>query len=147
MSTCLQILCLGLGLLLSSLGALAQNTTPPEPPAVTVPELVAAPTPEPPAATVSQRAQQQAAYLTDALRLKARQTAALRAALQVRFDAAEVLSHLLFASASVATAAFDAIDYRYYIAMNKVLTPNQFHKLLQFNGQVTGEVVTPLVLR
>jgi hypothetical protein len=141
MSTRLQILCLGLGLLLSSLGASAQSTRLPElaEPLVT--------TPEPLAAAVLQRAQQKTVYLADALQLKVGQAAALQTALQVRLDAVEVLSHLLFASAPVATAAFDAIDYRYYTAMGKVLTPTQFHKLLQLDEQAAGESEAPMVLR
>ncbi len=146
MLTRLQILCLGLGLLLSSPGASAQSVASPKLPAATAPEPAAAALPEPPAAAVLQRAQQQATYLADALQLKTRQAAMLRAALQVRLDAAEVLSHLLFVSSTVAVSAFDAIDYRYYAAMGKVLTPNQFHKLLQLDEQTAG-ADAPMVLR
>jgi hypothetical protein len=149
MSIRLQILGLGLGLLLSSFSASAQDVPATESPTAPTPELLAAveaPT-EPVMVAVPQRAKQQADYLADALQLKSRQVAVLRAALQARLDAAEVLSHLLFASPPVATAAFDAIDYRYYAAMGKVLTPNQFHKLLQLDEQATSEVEAPMVLR
>lgn len=149
MSIRLQILGLGLGLLLCSLGASAQDTTAPELPTAPVPELLAAAEPpaEPVTVAVPQRAKQQADYLADALQLKSRQVAILRAALQTRLDAAEILSHMLFASAPVATAAFDDIDYRYYAAMGKVLTPNQFHKLLQLDEQATSAAEAPMVLR
>lgn len=149
MSTRLQILGLGLGLLFCSLGASAQDIPSPELPTTPAPELPAAnePPAEPLMVAVPERAKQQADYLADALQLKARQVTVLRAALQTRLDAAEILSHMLFASAPVATAAFDDIDYRYYAAMGKVLTPNQFHKLLQLDEQATSAAEAPMVLR
>jgi Spy/CpxP family protein refolding chaperone len=148
MSIRLQILGLGLGLLLCSLSASAQDASTPELPTAPAPELSAASTvsPESIMVAVPERAKQQVDYLADALQLKSRQVATLRAALQARLDAAEVLSHLLFASPPAATAAFEAIDYRYYAAMGKVLTPNQFHKLLQLDEQATTEVEAPMVL-
>ena len=132
MPTRLQV-CLCLGLLLSGFGAAAQ--TAPLPPA------------EPLAATVPARAQQQAAYLADALQLKDRQAAKLRAALQIRLDGVETLSHLLFTSELAATAAADAVDFRYYATVGKVLTPAQFHKLLQLDEQAATPAEAPLVLR
>ncbi|MDJ0365060.1 hypothetical protein QMK33_07840 [Hymenobacter sp. H14-R3] len=149
MSKRLQILGLGLGLLLCSLGASAQDAPLPQLSTPSVPELLAAvgAQSEPTTVAVPQRTRQQVDYLADALQLKARQVAILRAALQTRLDASEVLSHLLFASPPAATAAFEAIDFRYYAAMGKVLTPNQFHKLLQLDEQVVTEAEAPMVLR
>ena len=124
--------CFGLGLLLSGFGAAAQTTP--------------LPTAEPLPATVPERAQQQATYLADALQLKARQVATLRTALQARLDAAEMLSHLLFTSEPAATAAADAVDFRYYTTVGKVLTPAQFHKLLLLDEQAAITSEGPLVL-
>lgn len=106
-----------LGLLLGSLGASAQTIAPPDPAAL----------------SVSQRAQRMASYLADALRLNARQAARLRAAVEKRLDSAEMLNHLLFTSTQEASAAYENIDYRYYAAMGKVLTPTQFHLFLQLD--------------
>jgi hypothetical protein len=109
-----------LGLLLSGGPALAQTTPEPEPAALSVP----------------QRAQRLAGYLADALRLNARQANRLRAAVEKRLDSAEMLGHLLFASGQAASSAYENIDYRYYAAMGKVLTPTQFHLLLQLDEPV-----------
>ena len=89
------------------------------------------------APTVAQRAQHLASYLADALRLNTRQAAKLRTAVEKRLDAAEMLNHLLFASGQAAFSAYENIDYRYYAAMGKVLTPTQFHLLLQLDEPVT----------
>ncbi|GAB3636938.1 hypothetical protein GCM10027422_25280 [Hymenobacter arcticus] len=147
MSIRLQILGLGLGLLLCSLGASAQSVPTPQLTELPAPELWAAAPAEPTQVAMPQRAKQQFDYLADALQLKSRQVATLRAALQARLDAAEVLSHLLFASPPAATAAFDAIDYRYYATMGKVLTPSQFHKLLLLDEKVSAQAEAPMVLR
>lgn len=109
-----------LGLLLSRLSASAQTVGMPDQAALTVPE----------------RAQHLTTYLTDALRLNARQAAKLRAALQKRLDSAEMLGHLLFTSSQAAEAAYENLDYRYYAVMGKVLTPMQFHLFLQLDEPV-----------
>ncbi|QKG57491.1 hypothetical protein GKZ68_13160 [Hymenobacter sp. BRD128] len=120
-----------LGLLLSGGPALAQT----------------GPTAEPAAPTVSQRAQRMASYLADALRLNARQAAKLRAAVEKRLDSAEMLGHLLFTSGQEASSAFENIDYRYYAAMGKVLTPTQFHLLLQLDEPVAPADAPVMVQR
>lgn len=109
-----------LGLVLGSLGASAQT--------IVLPDQSALP--------VTQRAQRMASYLADALRLNTRQAAKLRAAVEKRLDSAEMLGHLLFASSQAATTAYENIDYRYYAAMGKVLTPTQFHLFLQLDEPV-----------
>jgi hypothetical protein len=106
------------GLLLGSLGAGAQT----------------APVPPP---TIAPQTQRMADYLADALRLNKRQVLKLRAALQKRLDATEMLGHLLFVSDQAATAAYDAADYQYYAVMGKTLTPSQFHQLLQLDQPVS----------
>ncbi|WP_151085740.1 hypothetical protein [Hymenobacter baengnokdamensis] len=93
---------------------------------------------ESPAATVAQQAQQQADFLADALQLKGRQVHALQAALLARLDANDVLSHLLFVSGTAAAAAYEEVDYRYYAAVGKVLTPSQFHLLLQLDEKAAA---------
>jgi len=148
--------CFALGLLLGSFGAAAQTAplAAPAPPPLTAEPAPPAAEPAPLLATellpatVPERAQQQAAALADALQLKARQVATLRAALQIRLEGVETLSHLLFTSELAATAAADAVDFRYYATVGKVLTPAQFHKLLQLDEQAATSVPeTPLVLR
>ena len=109
-----------LGLLLGSLSASAQTIVTTDQPGLTVP----------------QRAQRMASYLADALRLNARQAAKLRAAVEKRLDSAEMLGHLLFSSGQAASTAYENIDYRYYAAMGKVLTPTQFHLFLQLDEPV-----------
>ncbi len=89
-----------------------------------------APAPQP---VASPQAQRMSDYLADALHLNRRQTLKLRAALQKRLDATEVLSHLLFVSDQAATAAYDTADFQYYVAMRKLLSPGQFHQLLLFD--------------
>jgi hypothetical protein len=100
------------GFLLGSLGASAQTA---------------------PAAPMAPQAERMTDYLADALRLNKRQVLKLRAALQKRLDATEMLGHLLFVSDQAATAAYDAADYQYFAAMGKLLTPAQFHQLLQLD--------------
>ncbi|QKG53489.1 hypothetical protein [Hymenobacter sp. BRD67] len=109
-------------LLLSGLGAQAQEVVPAESSA----------------ATVSQQAQRQAEFLADALQLKGRQVHAVQAALLARLDANDVLSHLLFVSGTAAAAAYEAVDYRYYAVVGKVLTPSQFHLLLQLDEKAAA---------
>lgn len=116
----------GVGLLGGSLGAVAQT----------------APAP----AVLSPQAQRMSDYLADALRLNRRQTLRLRAALQKRLDATEVLSHLLFVSDQAATAAYDTADFQYYVAMSKLLSPSQFHQLLQLD-QPQGTADAPVMVQ
>lgn len=86
-----------------------------------------------PVPTIAPQTQRMADYLTDALHLTKRQQVKLRTALQKRLDATEILGHLLFVSDQAATAAYDAADYQYYAVMGKVLSPSQFHQLLQLD--------------
>ncbi|GAA4508803.1 hypothetical protein GCM10023172_41530 [Hymenobacter ginsengisoli] len=109
-----------LGLLLGSLSASAQTILPADQATL----------------SVAQRAQRMADYLADALRLNTRQTAKLRAAVEKRLDSADMLGHLLFASGQEASSAYENVDYRYYADMGKVLTPTQFHQLLQLDEPV-----------
>jgi hypothetical protein len=120
-----------LGLLLGSLSASAQTIA----------------TPDPAPLSVSQRAQRMASYLADALRLNARQAAKLRAAVEKRLDSAEMLGHLLFTSGQEASSAYENVDYHYYAVMGKVLTPTQFHLLLQLDEPVTPADAPVLVHR
>lgn len=101
------------------------------------------PAPEPAA---SPQAQRMGDYLADALRLNRRQTLKLRAALQKRLDATEVLNHLLFVSDQAATAAYDTADFQYYVAMRKLLSPSQFHQLLQLD-QPLGAPDAPVMVQ
>jgi hypothetical protein len=105
------------GFLLGSLGASAQTAS---------------------SAPVAPQTQRMTDYLADALRLNKRQMLRLRAALQKRLDATEMLSHLLFVSDQAATAAYDAADYQYYAVMGKLLTPGQFHQLLQLDQPLSA---------
>ena len=91
-----------------------------------------------PAPAVSPQTQRATDYLADALRLNRRQALKLRAALQKRLDATEVLSHLLFVSDQAATAAYDTADFQYYAAMGKLLSPGQFHQLLQLDQPMSA---------
>ena len=120
-----------LGLLLGSYSASAQTLVSTDQGALSVP----------------QRAQRMASYLADALRLNARQAARLRAAVEKRLDSAEMLGHLLFASNQEASTAYENIDYRYYAAMGKVLTPMQFHLFLQLDEPVVPADAPMLVHR
>jgi hypothetical protein len=120
-----------LGLLLGSLSAFAQTIVGTDQAAPTVP----------------QRAQRMASYLADALRLNTRQATKLRAAVEKRLSAADMLGHLLFASGQAASSAYENIDYRYYAAMGKVLTPTQFHLLLQLDEPVTPADAPVMVQR
>lgn len=120
-----------LGLLLGSLNAFAQTIVEADQAAPTVP----------------QRAQHMASYLADALRLNVRQATKLRAAVEKRLSAADMLGHLLFASGQAASSAYENIDYRYYAAMGKVLTPTQFHLLLQLDEPVTPADAPVMVQR
>lgn len=88
---------------------------------------------EQPTASVAQRAQRMSTYLADALRLNARQATKLRVALEKRFDSAEMLGHLLFSSSQAAATAYENIDFRYYAAVGKLLTPTQFHLFLELD--------------
>ena len=99
-----------------------------------------------PAPAVSPQAQRMSDYLADALRLNRRQTLKLRAALQKRLDATEVLSHLLFVSDQAATAAYDTADFQYYVAMGKLLSPSQFHQLMQLD-QPVGAADAPVMVQ
>ena len=118
-------------LLLASLGAAAQTS---------VPE-------EPAAATAAQRAERLSAYLADALRLNTRQATKLRAAVEKRLESAEMLGHLLFASSQAAFSAYENLDYSYYATIGKVLTPSQFHLLMQLDEPVTPADTPVLVQR
>jgi hypothetical protein len=114
------------GLLLGSLGASAQTA---------------------PAAPIAPQTQRMTDYLTDALRLNKRQVLKLRAALQKRADATEILSHLLFVSDQAATTAYDNADYQYYAVMGKLLTPAQFHQLLQLDQPLSAADAPVMVQR
>jgi hypothetical protein len=128
-----------LGLLLSAGSALAQ--------AIPAAEPVLAQATEPAAATVTQRAQHLSAYLADALRLNARQATKLRAAVEKRLESADMLGHLLFASSQAAFAAYENLDYNYYATIGKLLTPSQFHLLMQLDEPVTPADMPVLVQR
>jgi hypothetical protein len=110
-----------LGLLLGSLNASAQTIVGADQAAPTVP----------------QRAQRMASYLADALRLNTRQATKLRAAVEKRLESAEMLGHLLFASSQAAFSAYENLDYSYYATLGKLLTPSQFHLLMQLDEPVT----------
>jgi hypothetical protein len=99
-----------------------------------------------PAPTVAPQTQRMTEYLADALRLNKRQMLKLRTALQKRLDATEMLGHLLFVSDQAATAAYDAADYQYFAAMGKLLTPSQFHQLLQLD-QPLSAVEAPVMVQ
>lgn len=99
-----------------------------------------------PAPPVTPQVQRLTDYLADALRLNKRQALKLRAALQKRLDATEMLGHLLFVSDQAATAAYDAADYQYYAVMGKLLTPGQFHQLLQLD-QPLGAGEAPVMVQ
>lgn len=118
-------------LLLASLGATAQTSVPVDPSAL----------------TAAQRAERTSAYLADALRLSTRQTTKLRAAIEKRLESAEMLNHLLFASSQAAFAAYENLDYSYYDAMGKLLTPHQFHLFMQLDEPVTPADMPLLVQR
>ncbi len=94
----------------------------------------------------SPQAQRMSDYLADALHLNRRQTLKLRAALQKRLDTTEVLGHLLFVSDQAATAAYDTADFQYYVAMSKLLSPSQFHQLLQLD-QPQGSADAPVMVQ
>jgi len=128
-----------LGLLLSAGSALAQSAPATEP--------VLAQATEPAATTVTQRAQRMSAYLADALRLNARQATKLRAAVEKRLESADMLGHLLFASSQAAFAAYENLDYSYYATIGKLLTPSQFHLLMQLDEPVTPADAPVLVQR
>jgi len=119
------------GLLLASLGAAAQTSVPLD---------LGAP-------TATQRAERMSAYLADALRLDTRQANKLRAAVEKRLESAEMLGHLLFASSQAAFSAYENLDYSYYTAISKVLTPSQFHLLMQLDEPVTPADMPVLVQR
>lgn len=127
----LRIALLLVVLLLASLGATAQTSSPEEP-SVT---------------TATQRAEHISAYLADALRLNTRQAAKLRAAVAKRLESAEMLGHLLFASSQAAFSAYENLDYSYYTTIGKVLTPSQFHLLMQLDEPVTPADMPVLVQR
>jgi hypothetical protein len=91
-----------------------------------------------PSVPIAPQTQRMTDYLTDALRLNKRQALKLRTALQKRLDATDMLGHLLFVSDQAATAAYDAADYQYYAAMGKLLTPGQFHQLLQLDQPISA---------
>lgn len=118
-------------LLLVSLGAAAQTSVPLDP---------ATP-------TAAQRAERMSAYLADALRLNTRQTTKLRAAVEKRLESAEMLGHLLFASTQAAFSAYENLDYTYYSAVGKMLTPSQFHLFMQLDEPVTPVDMPVLVQR
>jgi hypothetical protein len=99
-----------------------------------------------PVPAVSPQTQRVSDYLADALRLNRRQALRLRAALQKRLDATEVLSHLLFVSDQAATAAYDTADFQYYVAMRKLLSPSQFHQLMQLD-QPLGAAEAPVMVQ
>ncbi|MGI4760880.1 MAG: hypothetical protein ACRYF0_09250 [Janthinobacterium lividum] len=98
-------------------------------------------------ATAAQRAERMSAYLADALRLNTRQTTKLRAAVEKRLESAEMLGHLLFASSQAAFSAYENLDYSYYTTIGKVLTPSQFHLLMQLDEPVTPADMPVLVQR
>ncbi|MDO7885436.1 hypothetical protein [Hymenobacter cheonanensis] len=118
-------------LLLASLGAAAQTSS----------------LPDPAAPTAAQRAERMSAYLADALRLNTRQAAKLRAAVEKRLESADMLGHLLFASSQAAFAAYENLDYSYYTTIGKLLTPSQFHLLMQLDEPVTPADMPVLVQR
>jgi hypothetical protein len=120
-----------IALLLASLGATAQTSVPDDPAGH----------------TVAQRAERMSAYLADALRLNTRQTTKLRAAVAKRLESAEMLNHLLFASSQAAFSAYENLDYSYYAAIGKLLTPSQFHLLMQLDEPVTPADMPVLVQR
>lgn len=120
-----------LALLLASLGATAQTSG----------------SDEPAVATVAQRAERMSAYLADALRLNTRQATKLRAAVEKRLESAEMLGHLLFASSQAAFSAYENLDYSYYTTISKMLTPSQFHLLMQLDEPVTPADMPVLVQR
>jgi hypothetical protein len=128
-----------LGLLLSAGSAFAQSSPDTEP--------VLAQATEPAAATVAERAQHMSTYLADALRLNARQATKLRAAVEKRLESADMLGHLLFASSQAAFAAYENLDYTYYATIGKLLTPSQFHLLMQLDEPVTPADAPVLVQR
>jgi hypothetical protein len=128
-----------LGLLLSAGSALAQSIPAAEP--------VLAQATEPAATTVTERAQHLSAYLADALRLNTRQATKLRAAVEKRLESADMLGHLLFASSQAAFAAYENLDYTYYATIGKLLTPSQFHLLMQLDEPVTPADMPVLVQR
>ena len=127
-----------LGLLLSGGTALAQTAPAAEPVLAQATES---------AVTVTQRAQHLSAYLADALRLNARQATKLRAAVEKRLESADMLGHLLFASSQAAFAAYENLDYNYYATIGKLLTPSQFHLLMQLDEPVTPADMPVLVQR
>jgi NADH dehydrogenase FAD-containing subunit len=118
-------------LVTASLGAAAQTSSPADPSAP----------------TTAQRAERMSAYLADALRLNMRQTTKLRAAVQKRLESAEMLNHLLFASTQAAFSAYENLDYSYYATIGKLLTPSQFHLLMQLDEPVTPVDMPVLVQR
>lgn len=120
-----------LALLVASLGAAAQTSSFPDP---AVP-------------TVAQRAERTSAYLADALRLNTRQATKLRAAVEKRLESADMLGHLLFASSQAAFAAYENLDYSYYTTIGKLLSPSQFHLLMQLDEPVTPADMPVLVQR
>lgn len=102
---------------------------------------------DPSVATPAQRAERVSTYLADALRLNTRQATKLRAALEKRLESAEMLGHLLFASSQAAFAAYENLDYNYYAALGKLLSPSQFHLLMQLDEPVTPADMPVLVQR
>lgn len=136
-----------LGLLLSAGSALAQTAPAAESALAQATEPVLVQVTEPAASTVTQRAQRMSTYLADALRLNARQATKLRAAVEKRLESADMLGHLLFTSSQAAFAAYENLDYNYYTTIGKLLTPSQFHLLMQLDEPVTPADAPVLVQR